>query len=84
MGGLIYTEPATTREGNINNMTPILFLNLTNLNIVVSHLQNESMDVVTNQKEFLAIVLIRGVHGQFCGRQPENEPAFTGVYMGKL
>ena len=49
-----------------------------------SHLPNESMDVVTNQKEFLAVVVIGGVHGQFCGRQPKNEPAFTGVDIRKL
>ena len=68
MGRLIYTKPATSGEGDINNMTPILLLNLTNWNVVVYHLADESMDVVTNQKEFLVVVLIGRVHGQFCGR----------------
>ena len=48
------------------------------------HLFDKTLDIVTNEKEFLLIVLIGGVDGQFGRRQAKYEPTLAGVNMGEF
>jgi hypothetical protein len=84
MGRLINAKLAAARDGNIRDLSPILVLYFSTGYIVPSHLLNKHLDIVTDEKEFLLIVLIGWMHGELSRRQTENEPTFARVNMGKF
>ncbi|MGI8437126.1 MAG: hypothetical protein ACR2NX_09515 [Chthoniobacterales bacterium] len=48
------------------------------------HLGDEGVHVVAREEEFVHVVGVAGMHGDFRGRQTEDEPAVAGIDGGEL
>ena len=84
MGGLIDAKLAAPGEGDIRNLAPTLVLDLAAVDVVPGHLLDKCPDIVTDQEEFLLVVLVGWDVRPVPPEAGKNEPALAGVDMGEL
>ena len=65
MGRLVDAKLAASGESNIRNLAPALVLYLARANFVPGHFLDKNLDILTDEKKFLLIILIGWVHRQF-------------------
>jgi hypothetical protein len=83
MQGLIHTKFSTAGEPNLRTLSPAQGLDRAACNVFLLHGCQKYIDVFTGQVDFVNIVLSRRMNRQLCGRESEDEPAITDVYMRK-
>ena len=84
MGWLVDAELASAGEGDICNLSPAEGLDLTADYFMPGHGLNKRLDIVADKEEFLLIVPVGRVNGQFGRGQAEDQPTSTSVDVGKL
>lgn len=84
MAGLIDAEFAAARKGEPRDQAITLILHRLAGDPVLRQFLHEQMDVVAHEGDFMHIVLIRGMHGHFRGRQAEDEPAVAHIHIRQI
>jgi hypothetical protein len=76
---LIHTEPAATRERQLDDKSPWLHVNRGTRDTVMPHLLRKLFDVFTHQIELVAPIRLRGMKGDLGWRQTEYEPSTANI-----
>src|SRR5579863_870020 len=80
---LIDRQLAASRQGHTNQRPPPQFLDRRTRNAFAAQRTLQTSDVIAQQIELAAIIVVRRMDGHFRWRQAEDQPATTGVDLGQ-
>ena len=84
MPGLIHANFAAARKGYLREQAISLILDWIAGDLVTYHLGDKRIHVVAHQVELVNVILLRGMHGNLCWRQSENQPSVADVHICEL
>jgi hypothetical protein len=80
MFGLIEADLASTRQFDLRDGTPSLFVNSGAVDVLAREGGYLGFEIVAHEIKFVSAVFIRRVDCSFCRRQGEDQPAMASVY----
>jgi hypothetical protein len=80
---LVEADLASAGKLDSDDRTPSLFLHRRTLYSFFRECRDLCIEIVTHEIKFVPVVRFRGMNGDLCGRQREDQPAMAGVHGGE-
>jgi len=78
---LIDSKLASARQRELCKQTPANIAHLCAIDIVLTHLAHERLDILAHQVQLVLVILVGRMHGDLSGEQAEDQPAMTDVHV---
>src|SRR5437867_7958830 len=79
MERFVDADRPAARQRHVRHAAPALSVDRTAGDLALAHRRDERADVVDEEEELVAAVLLGGMHGDLGGRQAEDEPTAADV-----